>query len=186
MKNPFGNFGLLAEAGNKQIRSKLGLPAAVTAIQGAHPTLTEPVGMLAQQSANFNVAVENLLMKHGKGIMEEQMMVNRVADVAIDLYAMAAVVSRASRSIERKYETVRSCRRRPWAGRVIHTPVPAPQAPHEASLATAFCSEANMRVKENLRQIREPDGVALDNQYEKVAKELFEQGHYFAQHPIGV
>lgn len=23
-------------------------------------------------------------------------------------------------------------------------------------------------------------------QYEKVAKELFEQGHYFAEHPIGV
>lgn len=43
-----------------------------------------------------------------------------------------------------------------------------------------------MRITENLRQMREPDGVALDSAYENVAKQVFEQGHYFARHPIGV
>lgn len=128
MKNPFGNFGALAELGSKQLRSKLGLSAPAKAVEGAHPSLVAPAAMLAQQSANFNTAVENLLMKHGKGIMEEQMMTIRVADAAIDLYAMAAVTSRASRALEHNYDTVRLRRRREVAGRVSHTPPPPPAA----------------------------------------------------------
>jgi acyl-CoA dehydrogenase family protein 9 len=42
--------------------------------------------------------VEILLSRHGKSIIDQQMMLKRLADVAIDIYAMTAVLGRASRS----------------------------------------------------------------------------------------
>lgn len=46
----------------------------------------------------FQMAVETLLARHGKEVGNKQMDLRRVADVAIDLFAMSAVVSRSSRS----------------------------------------------------------------------------------------
>uniref|UniRef100_A0A8C5GB90 Very long-chain specific acyl-CoA dehydrogenase, mitochondrial n=1 Tax=Gouania willdenowi TaxID=441366 RepID=A0A8C5GB90_GOUWI len=47
----------------------------------------------------FGAVVEELLVKHGKKIIDEQFVLKRVADCAIDLYAMVVVLSRASRSL---------------------------------------------------------------------------------------
>lgn len=44
------------------------------------------------------MAIEVLLTRHGKEVSTKQMDLRRVADIAIDLYAMTAVLSRASRS----------------------------------------------------------------------------------------
>jgi acyl-CoA dehydrogenase family protein 9 len=42
--------------------------------------------------------VEIVLARHGQTIIDQQMMLKRLADVAIDIYAMTAVLGRASRS----------------------------------------------------------------------------------------
>lgn len=42
--------------------------------------------------------VETVLLHHGKAVIDQQMMLKRLADVAIDIYAMTAVLGRASRS----------------------------------------------------------------------------------------
>lgn len=42
--------------------------------------------------------VEIVLTRHGQTIIDQQMMLKRLADVAIDIYAMTAVLGRASRS----------------------------------------------------------------------------------------
>lgn len=44
------------------------------------------------------MATEAALTRHGKKITEKQIELRRMADVVIDLYAMTAVLSRASRS----------------------------------------------------------------------------------------
>lgn len=54
--------------------------------------------MLEKRALQFQMAVELVLSHHGKQVIEKQMDMRRVADVVIDLYAMAAVLSRASRS----------------------------------------------------------------------------------------
>nr|XP_023995102.1 acyl-CoA dehydrogenase family member 9, mitochondrial [Salvelinus alpinus] len=54
---------------------------------------------LEQNVAHFGSTVENLLYRYGKTIVEEQLILKRVADVLINLYAMTAVLSRSSRSI---------------------------------------------------------------------------------------
>lgn len=69
--------------------------------------------------ADIGVAVEGVLMKFGKGIIEEQFYLNRLAEATIDAYAMAVVLSRASRSIERNL----------------------PSAAHESLMAQVWCNE---------------------------------------------
>ena len=64
--------------------------------------------------------VDHLLIKHKKNIVHQQLSVTRVADVAIDLFAMIAVVSRASAALQSGADT----------------------AQHEALLARTICAEA--------------------------------------------
>lgn len=54
--------------------------------------------LLEKRVLQFAMAVETLLARHGKEVTDKQMDLRRVADVAIDLFAMTAVVSRSSRS----------------------------------------------------------------------------------------
>ncbi|KAL3235929.1 hypothetical protein MRX96_022357 [Rhipicephalus microplus] len=65
-------------------------------------------------------AVEHLLIKYGRNIIDEQFLLIRLAYSAIDVYAMVAVLSRASRALEKSL----------------------PSAEHEALLAQLICSEA--------------------------------------------
>lgn len=44
-------------------------------------------------------------MKHGKKIVDQQLPLKRVAEVTMDLYAMAAVTSRATASLNAKLAT---------------------------------------------------------------------------------
>ena len=46
--------------------------------------------------AKFSVAVSEQVIKHKKKIIEQQVLLNRVADVAILLQSMAAVISRSN------------------------------------------------------------------------------------------
>jgi hypothetical protein len=52
---------------------------------------------LGWHTSAFGRAVEALLLNHGKDVIEQQTLLKRVADVAIELYALTAVLSRASR-----------------------------------------------------------------------------------------
>uniref|UniRef100_A0A673IE48 Acyl-CoA dehydrogenase family member 9, mitochondrial-like n=1 Tax=Sinocyclocheilus rhinocerous TaxID=307959 RepID=A0A673IE48_9TELE len=59
----------------------------------------ESAKMFEQNAAHFGSTVESLLYRYGKTIVEEQLVLKKVADVLINLYAMTAVLSRTSRSI---------------------------------------------------------------------------------------
>ena len=52
---------------------------------------------LGWHTSAFGRAVERLLITHGKNVIEQQQLLKRVADIAIELYALSAVISRATR-----------------------------------------------------------------------------------------
>jgi very long chain acyl-CoA dehydrogenase len=54
-----------------------------------------------QAVEEYGKAVERSLIAYKKSIMDEQFVLNRLADAAIDTYSMAVVLSRASRSLEK-------------------------------------------------------------------------------------
>uniref|UniRef100_A0A8C5X3C5 Complex I assembly factor ACAD9, mitochondrial n=1 Tax=Malurus cyaneus samueli TaxID=2593467 RepID=A0A8C5X3C5_9PASS len=64
-----------------------------------HPSLQESAKKLEENIHYFGTTVRGLLSRFGKTIVEEQLVLKRVADVVINLYAMTAAISRASRSI---------------------------------------------------------------------------------------
>uniref|UniRef100_A0A8C1CY50 Acyl-CoA dehydrogenase family, member 9 n=1 Tax=Cyprinus carpio carpio TaxID=630221 RepID=A0A8C1CY50_CYPCA len=64
-----------------------------------HPLIPKSAKMFEQNAAHFGSTVESLLYRYGKTIVEEQLVLKKVADVLINLYAMTAVLSRTSRSI---------------------------------------------------------------------------------------
>lgn len=47
----------------------------------------------------FGPAVESLLIKYGKGIIDEQFLLNRLAQAAFDAYTMTVVLSRATKAL---------------------------------------------------------------------------------------
>ena len=50
----------------------------------------------------FGGVIEHVLLKYKKDIINQQLHLKRVADIAIDLFGMTAVISRATRSLNRE------------------------------------------------------------------------------------
>lgn len=58
----------------------------------------KPSELLEKRVLQFEMAIEVLLSHHGKEVSNKQMDLRRVADIAIDLFGMTAVLSRSSRA----------------------------------------------------------------------------------------
>lgn len=53
-----------------------------------------------QNIDHFGQTVESVLIKYGRSIVDEQFVLNRLAQAVIDIYTSAVVLSRASRSLK--------------------------------------------------------------------------------------
>ena len=60
--------------------------------------------MVAENIHGLALAVEKALIEHGKGIIERQLLQERMANAAIDCYLATAVLSRATSAIVRHGE----------------------------------------------------------------------------------
>ncbi|KAG8236346.1 hypothetical protein J437_LFUL010480, partial [Ladona fulva] len=118
--------------------------------------------MLEYCVLRLQYAVEVALARHGKNIAEEQITLGKIANIAIDTYAMTAVLSRASRSY---------C-------------IGLRNAAEEILLASTFCFDAHRRVKDNANSIVDGPAYNNDENYKKVAAKVFESHGYFAEHPL--
>lgn len=128
------------------------------------PSQLNDSSVLASKAAvDFGITVEQVLIKYGKRITDEQYVVNRIAQSTIDIYGMFVVLSRASRSINLKYSS----------------------AEHEASLANMFCYEASRRVSQNLKDALDVEFVNNTKLMAKVAIDLGQHGRTVPQHPLG-
>ena len=98
MGQPLKAIGLL---------SKLAVSKAKTTfmqdqLRGAHSSLAHHVALLENNTALFARAVTAALRKHGTQISEMQYTQRRLADIAIDLFCVGAVISRATRALSRR------------------------------------------------------------------------------------
>jgi acyl-CoA dehydrogenase family protein 9 len=132
MREPIKGFGLLSDFAVRKARSALGRER----LSKAHPVLAREAVLFEEYTGQLGKSVDNVLRRHGKNIAEMQYTQKRVADVAVDLYAIASVISRTSRSIERRGEE--GSRR-------------------EMDLASVFVSSARRRLAENIAAFEEND-----------------------------
>jgi len=68
---------------------------------------------------NFGKVIESSLIKYGRGIVDEQFILNRITQAAFDTYTMAVVLSRATMSLNKNL----------------------PSAEHELLMARTWCAE---------------------------------------------
>ena len=155
LKDPIKQLGLLTDYARVRARRAIHrseLPAL-------HPEVAEIARPLPVWVAEFAGAVEWVLRRHGRQIVERQMALERLADAAGDLFLMAAVISRAQQA------------RSADAG-------PAGEA--HVIRARLIVNEAWRRVRRNLAQLRDYP----DNDVRVVAAEvLATRGSYLPDRP---
>ena len=69
-------------------------------LERVHDALKKEAGMVEDVVHDLGLAVENLVIKHGKDIIEKQFLQERMANTAIDVYHAIAALSRASAALE--------------------------------------------------------------------------------------
>jgi acyl-CoA dehydrogenase family protein 9 len=123
-------------------------------ITKSHPALKKLAGTIEEYAIEFAGQVEVLLRRHGKQIFLRQFAQKRIADIAIDLYAMCCVLSRVTRELEEKGGPER-CQL-------------------EMAIAEAFFMRANRRIRGNFKAIDRNDDDAM----KFIAAQAYEKGGY--------
>lgn len=100
MREPIKGFGLLSDFAIRKARTVLGRER----MSRAHPLLSREAVVFEEFTNELATHTENMLRKHGRDIAEMQYAQRRIAEIAMDLYAIAACISRTTRAIERRGE----------------------------------------------------------------------------------
>ncbi|XP_069823210.1 complex I assembly factor ACAD9, mitochondrial [Dendropsophus ebraccatus] len=159
-----GSLSVAFEMIGKKLGAAVGrkVNLGLTGTGVVHPSLEESAKKLEENTYHFGIAVESLLYRFGKTIVDEQLALKRVADILINLYAMTAVISRASRSIS--------------IGLRNHD--------HEVLLANLFCSEAYFKNCFMVAQLGKYCPENQDESIKKIAKHVLENRAYTCSHPL--
>ncbi|TWW63060.1 very long-chain specific acyl-CoA dehydrogenase, mitochondrial isoform X2 [Takifugu flavidus] len=163
LKNPLGNAGMLAGELSKRAKRKAGLSTGLTLQGSVHPELAPSGDLTVKAIEQFGAVVEEMLIKHGKKIIDEQFVLKRVADCAIDLYAMVAVLSRASRSLSDG----------------------AASAQHEKILCDTWCKEAYGRITRDVQELRSSGTRQYFKNLRAISAAVVENGGVVSTHPLG-
>jgi acyl-CoA dehydrogenase family protein 9 len=100
MREPIKGFGLLSDFAIRRARTVLGRERMTR----HHPILNREAVVFEEYVQELAQDADKVLRKHGRDIAEMQYTQKRTADMAIDLYAIAATISRATRAIEARGE----------------------------------------------------------------------------------
>ncbi|NBU19870.1 acyl-CoA dehydrogenase [bacterium] len=101
--DPIKGFGLLSEYSRKKISHATGIGGKQKlSFSNTHPAIKEQVKIFELGVRNLAIAADRILRKHGKNIIHKQFATKRLADIMIDLFVLAAVISRVTTSIEEK------------------------------------------------------------------------------------
>ena len=149
MREPIKGFGLLSDFAIRRARTVLGRERMTK----AHPILNREQVIFEEYTQELAGNVDKALRKHGKNIAEMQYTQKRVADIAIDLYGVAAVLARTTKSIERRGEE---------------------GARREIDLTTVFVAAAEKRLRDNVAAFEKND----DELRKAVASRTYTDGGY--------
>ena len=162
ISNPVSNFGVVLGEVAKRGKGAIGIgPGNVLADQ-VHPNLSESAALTCKAVDAFGQSVEKVLIKHGKNIINEQFILNRLANATIDIYANTCVLSRYvqhfASSFYFSYFILR-CTKSISEGL---------ESAHQEELMTkVWCRQSYDRIMDNLDELKNPE--TLEN-YKTMAK----------------
>ena len=148
LRDPIKGFGLLTGFAAGKVKDTV----AHDHLTGLHTKLHDAAARFNEFAKELHLATERVLMKHGKDIILKQFIQRRLADMAIDLFGMAAVISRVNTLLQQKQSGVEQ----------------------DLLLAHTYIDEAWRRVRRNARQIDDN----IDSQRKQVADMIYEANGY--------
>jgi acyl-CoA dehydrogenase family protein 9 len=131
LREPIKDLGVLTEFAFHRIKDTIGNPSADVKV--AEP-LAGPVRALERFAGALHNGAEHVIRTHRERVVEEQLQLARLADIAIDLYALTAVIGRVQATIERLGEEA---------------------AGHEIDIARQFSREAGSRIEAHVARLGE-------------------------------
>jgi acyl-CoA dehydrogenase family protein 9 len=139
LRQPLRNWGLISGYAASRIRSAFGATDAIDTPLA--PRLDTHRKYFEKHVAELAAATTKSILKHRKEIIERQLVLERLANMAIELFATACVLSRTQRLIEER--GIENCA-------------------HELTLCDLFCVESGRRIRD-ARQALEPREDELDD-----------------------
>jgi alkylation response protein AidB-like acyl-CoA dehydrogenase len=136
---PIKGFGLLSDYARKHavLRTGIGGNAKFTGINAA---IQDQAQIFEEETRYLAQAADKILRKHGKAIIGKQLASHRLAEIMIDLFVMAATISRVQASIEAKGVEASAL---------------------EIDILRTFTRAAKVRIKHNFRRIDTNDDEML-------------------------
>ncbi|CAF3679402.1 unnamed protein product [Rotaria socialis] len=157
------NFNIIVGESSKRLRRGIGISTGPDINDYIHSSL-QPSGLLLSKSIDsFGTAVQQILIKYGKTIRDEQFIVHRIGDITIDLYSMAASLSRCTQSFSSQISS----------------------AVHESKLVQIWCEEAYERINNNINLIQSSDFIQRTRLMNELAREIVENESTVPVHPLG-
>ena len=155
-KNPLQSLGAIGSYVAGRAKRQIIKPAFTR----VHPALKDEAESVAGIIHDLALAVEGVLLKHGKAVIERQFLQQRLANAAIDVYLSVAVLSRTTWELER-------------AGG---------EAGAEAELdcARVFIPAAMRRARRNIRALRANQDARLT----AIAERALESGDLAPKAPV--
>merc|ERR1719187_740928 len=163
IKNPIGNFGLVFGEVSKRAGHAVGMTSVNHLAPHVHSNLAESAALTCKGVDAFGAAVEAALIKHGKNIIHEQFLLNRLANAIIDIYVSSCVLSRCSKSLS---DGVAS-------------------AQHEEMMAKLWCAEAQSRIMSNLNELKNPDRLSNYKSMAEISKNVCSKNGPVQVGPLG-
>jgi acyl-CoA dehydrogenase family protein 9 len=130
--DPIKGFGVISEYALRRAALATGIGREGTTFTRLDPALKNAQAVFEEGTRDLAGASDRILRKHGRAIIDKQFATRRLADIMIDLFVLACVLSRVDASIRRSG---------------------AAAAARELDIATAFAGQARRRVKHTVSEI---------------------------------
>jgi acyl-CoA dehydrogenase family protein 9 len=118
-----------------------------------HPALAETAEHFEEAAREIAWVADRVLRRHGKKIVDKQFALRRIADILIDLFVLASVMSRVNAALEGNGEE---------------------KAARELAILRVFARRARGRIRGNLRRVDVHD----DELVKSIADDAFEREGY--------
>src|SRR5829696_3757273 len=100
LRRPIENWGIVTGYATQRVRTALGATDKVDT--PVHPRLEAHKKYFEKHVGQLREQAERAILKHKKEIVERQLVVERLANMAIELYATAATIARTQRLVDER------------------------------------------------------------------------------------
>jgi acyl-CoA dehydrogenase family protein 9 len=137
---PIKGFGVLSEYARRRVSLATGINREGSTFTRLHPELKASSSVVEESVRDLASAVDRLLRKHGRNIVEKQFATRRLGDMMIDLFVSVCVLSRVDAALRAQG---------------------AEKSVRELDIAKAFVAQARKRIRNNMAEIDSNEDEAI-------------------------